>query len=259
MKKLAVLAVVAVFALAAGNVFALPFNERPASNLNMNATPSNEDTLQEVLNAITGDAVDAMFDQSTAAIWQPTDGDVDVYAVTMFTGANSGTFGIYSYTTGVEVDLGFFDNALGGLGPDSDSYKTEFSVSNQGMLIYDNKAYANFGSFGFYWKTNNTTFYTEDDKNNGTARALAYQLEAGVEYDVNAYGAMDPFIQGFSGPFTYTSTGDEWLLAWEDWTDFDFNDAIFAIEDITPVPEPGTLLLLGAGLLGLVGLRKRVK
>jgi hypothetical protein len=64
-------------------------------------------------------------------------------------------------------------------------------------------------------------------------------------------------------------TANRWTLAFEDTPirnatgglngDYDYNDFIFQIESITPVPEPMTLLLLGLGLLGVAGIRRKFK
>jgi hypothetical protein len=64
------------------------------------------------------------------------------------------------------------------------------------------------------------------------------------------YTFYDPFLIGFEDlPYGFEgkpTLGDE-----------DYNDTIFLVDRVRPIPEPMSMLLMGSGLVGLVGLRKR--
>ena len=84
------------------------------------------------------------------------------------------------------------------------------------------------GAFGFYFQSGNTTAYSIDSIN-GESRFLAYQGGASTN----------------------------WIFAFEDGGDGDFNDMVVKVESIKQVSAPGTLALLGLGLLGIGALRRR--
>ncbi len=111
--------------------------------------------------------------------------------------------------------------------------------------------------------------YTGVFPNTGTFEFGLSVNNAGARYYSdplhNTYdNQLDHMLTFSLGAFNYGghSYKNGYLLAWEDLligkSDHDYNDTTFLV-DASPVPEPGAMLLFGAGLAGFAGLRFRKK
>ena len=239
MKKMAVILAGAMLMMATGSALANSLNPNLARQVTINSAYQGENSLQTELDAIFGPgAVNAATDQLDVGMFQIAVTGSNVITPQLkfewTSNAPAQTIGIFGWDSlsSSAITTQVF---AGSQGPGAIAL-VQWLTPNSGT-IYDGVSSTvpfsgidrNF--FGFYFSPNGGAqkYYTVDSLNGtGPARVLGYM----------------PTLSGAA--FSY-----------EDGTDFDYQDAGFFVESINTVPEPGTIILLGAGLLGLGFYRRR--
>lgn len=240
-----------VYALAQGGAA----NGTPTANDSNDGAPDQFNAVNRVIaTAYTHNyQLDARFVEPDY-VWQSLLNPSPIVLIGL-TASNSNTLGFYT-------DMGTGSASTPLIGPVSGfGYTGDGSISDPFTGVLSSSLPASNVPFGWYLNSSGTNYFSESALNaGGWDHMMSFALPelAGIKYYI------DDGNGGTKIPVIFTK--DAYLLAWEDLPysvgklgDEDYDDMMYLVAKVEPVPIPAAAWLLGSGLIGLVAVRRRMK